>query len=226
MLILHEQMQPVAVQLAAAIQYVFKIPSTLHEVDLEGLLDVVPALNGHNVGYWDGNLSAYGVPQDKATLVLTERDLLHDERPDAWVFGVSTKVGPPRSIVSTSRLKGVDSRPRDRVEVALETYFNRVQAIGVHEICHHTIKKREHFKSTVWVDAKSGVRDNLGPHCPDNSCVMYQYGDIVTPPEEGYLLVGDEPRYDTGLDEVIARLGQDWLCNLCRSSAEVSESFR
>ena len=108
---------------------------------------------------------------------------------DDWIFGFHAG---NLMVVSSARMKGPDNKPRDRLEVPEELYLARVVFTGIHEIGHDVVKAG-HYLPAVWINARTGHRLEMGPHCTDNGCVMYEVVDIVAPPpEEGYMLLGDK----------------------------------
>lgn len=58
---------------------------------------------------------------------------------------------------------------------------------------------------------------------------MYEIVDIKAPkPEDGYLQLGAgtelEKRFDAGLDNVIARLNNNWFCDPCKAGIKIHEN--
>lgn len=164
-------------------------------------------------------------PTSKAVLVLTPKDLYvtTESKDDDWLFGYN--IGKV-SVVSNARMKRHDDQPSNKVEVADELYLKRVIVLALHEI-GHDIVKGNHFQSAVWINSQTGYELPLGPHCIDNRCAMYEVVSIKTPSrEEGHLRLGKEMRFDAGLDDVISKLNQTYLCDKCHDSKKIDSSYR
>ena len=163
--------------------------------------------------------------QGKALLVLTPRDIYAGtiSKNDDWILGYHTG---NLSVVSTARIKRKDNQPSDNLEIPLDLYLKRLNIMNIHEIGHGAVEGR-HFKQAKWVNIQTGHELDLGPHCTDNTCVMYEIVDIMAPPKsEGHMLLGDEKKFDAGLDDVIARLNPRWLCDKCCSSIRIDEKYK
>ena len=90
----------------------------------------------------------------------------------------------------------------------------------VHEV-GHIIIKQDYYKETTWVSV-DGNAIGLEDHCDDNAYLVYQTIGIKTPkPEKNCLLLGDEKKYDSRLDDVLSimkKRGHHWLRSKCRES--------
>ena len=129
-------------------------------------------------------------------------------------------------VASTARMKRPDNKPSDIVAVSEDLYMKRLEILAVHEVGHN-VCRAPHYQQAKWVNTKKGHEQQLGPHCTDNGCVMYEVVDIKTPPaEEGHLLLGIEKKYDAGLDDVISRLHPTWFCGQCLPHISIDESFK
>ena len=85
----------------------------------------------------------------------------------------------------------------------------------------------KHYKMAAWVSKRTNVPLVLGDHCTDNACVMYEIVDINAPPkEEGYMLLGDEEKYDAGLDDVLTRIYSQWFCRKCLDAIVIDEKYK
>ncbi len=98
--------------------------------------------------------------------------------------------------------------------------------MAVHEIGHTIVDKR-HMEEATWVNVQDNRSLSLGKHCMDNTCAMYEVVDLRAPhPEEGYMQLGPEKRFDAGLDDLIGRMDPDrYLCKSCLSSIQIDERF-
>jgi predicted Zn-dependent protease len=225
MIILHENLRDEAFHTAKAVHRCYNIPLKIMNADLSEIFKPIPQFNG----YLESVDSLYDMltvnfPND-AVMVLTGRDLYTGDksRDDEWIFGYS--IGDFQ-IVSTASMKCEDNSPSDTLEVPLERFLKRFTSMAIHEL-GHSLVKAEHYKPTSWVNINNGLIQPLGKHCTDNTCVMYEVIDIKTPPRtEGYLLLGDEKRFDAGLDEHIERMRKDWFCDDCRNAITITDKYR
>jgi len=231
MFIVHENMPEEASAIAQAVKNAFGIESTIEGIDLEGVFTPIPEFNGYQNSSTGLALAIRkfktdtGKGMEKAVFVLTPRDLYAGEvsKEDDWIFGYN--IGEI-SVASGARMKREDSQPSDILQVKKDLYLKRLTVLGVHEIGHDVID-RSYMQLATWVNTLTGHELLLGPHCTDNTCVMYEVVDIKTPkPTEGHMRLGTEKRFDAGLDDVIQRLRPDYLCNNCRSSVKVDANYR
>jgi predicted Zn-dependent protease len=185
MILLHEQMQMEATHLKPIIEDVFGVPVHTLGDDLDRFFVQLPKFEGYlcdlrlNVLYQEFPRSA--------VLLLIRRDLYMDleSREEGWVLGVNLG---PFSVVSTARLMGSDNSPRMSLAVDEDLYLRRVALMAVHELGHDLVRQVHHYIDVTWVSLRTKHEQKLGPHCPDNSCAMYEVVDITAPPpEEGYL---------------------------------------
>ena len=230
MLIIHENLQEEANDISEVCKKTIGIRSELRNENLEKLFIPLPKVGGYYegsaaaspiIGKGNGIRAFLGI-KDKHIIVVTLRDLYYEDSADCWIFGCT----PDGVItVSTSRLKRQDSFPSTVLSVPKQLYTKRLVSIAVHEIGHIIVQNpRGHFQPAVWEE--HSVRQDFGYHCPDNSCVMYQVGEIRAPlPEQGFMWVGSEKRYDAGLDDVIERRGEKWFCDKCQSSIHIEDDF-
>ena len=231
MIILHENMQAEAEKVAAAVKDAYGIESKLVCEDLEQHLVPIPQFEGYHP--LSRTLIQHAGELGKAVLILTGKDLFANEesKDDDWVFGVrydgkQIGVDVDISVASSARMKRNDNQPSKTIEIPMDSYLRRVCTTSVHELGHSFVKG-DHLKPAKVVNAKTGYTFSLGPHCPDNKCVMYEIIDIKTPSaDDSYLLLGDEPKFDAGLDETIGRMYIDWFCDACRKSIIVDPRFR
>lgn len=233
MIILHENMQEEAQETASALKQAYGLESKLVNENLDKLFDgiAIPEFNGYHPLSW--GIIDYAASLGKAVLILTPRDLYADNKSkeDDWVFGsMCTSKDLERDqclgIVSSARMKRNDNQASNEIIVPKSLYLRRISATGVHEIGHDVVKA-PHLKQAKLVNAKTGYELPLGLHCNDNGCIMYEIIDIKAPPrEESYLLLGDEKKFDAGLDEVIARMHPDWLCGRCKQSILIDNKYQ
>ncbi len=230
MLIVHENMPEEAANVAQAVKSTYGIDSVIELIGLEETFTPIPKFKG----YWHSSIRVAGALREfttesgketgKAILLLTHRDLYlgDDNQEDNWIFGYNTG---NISVVSGARMKREDNVPSDELHVSRDLYLSRLKVLGVHEIGHDVIN-RERMQIATWVNAKTGYELNLGPHCTDNTCVMYEVVDIKAPPQtDGYMRLGTEKRFDASLDDLIRRLRPDYLCTDCRDSVKIGASY-
>ena len=230
MIILHENMQEEAENTANSIKEVYGLESELVDGNLDGLFPEIPEFSGYNPMSWD--LIDFANHLGHAVLILTPRDLYADNKnqEDDWVFGSAYHLNEPEknlavSVVSSARMKRFDNHASNDLLVPKSLYFKRISSTGVHEIGHDVVKS-PHLKPAKLVNAVTGYELPLGLHCDDNKCIMYEIIDIKSPPkEESYLVLGDEKRFDAGLDDVIERMHPDWLCGRCKSSVVIDDKY-
>jgi hypothetical protein len=56
---------------------------------------------------------------------------------------------------------------------------------------------------------------------------MYETIDIKAPPkEEGYMRLGDNKKYDAGLDDVLERIYPKWFCRKCLAAISIDEKYK
>ena len=223
-------MQEESEETARALKEVYGLESKLIDGNLKGLLPAIPEFNGYAPLSWKliETVGSFG----DAVLILTPRDLYADNKSkeDDWVFGSAyngNELGKELgvSIVSNARMKRKDNQPSWIIEVPKPLYLKRISTTGVHEMGHDVVKSA-HLKEAKLVNAKTRYELPLGPHCDDNRCVMYEIIDITAPlKEESYLLLGDEKRFDAGLDETIARMHPNWLCQRCKQSVVIDGKY-
>jgi len=223
MIFVHERMQCEAIHLKMTIEKVFAVPVFVVEDTLDRLFVPLPRFEGY---FYEPrrDLLKQEFP-DMAVLLLTRRDLYDDgaSKDDEWVLGGSFG---QFSVVGTARLMGHDSAPRTSLAVDNQLYLRRVTLMTIHELGHDLIKAPHHQVAT-WVNARTSYEVQLGRHCDDNSCAMYEVVDITSPPaDEGYLKLGNERLYDAGVDKHLARLRSDWFCPRCREHVVVTEPYR
>jgi predicted Zn-dependent protease len=158
------------------------------------------------------------------SIIFTPRDLYIDDKSheDGWIFGYSVD---KFSVVTTARMKRFDNKPSKEVFVPRNKYLDRVINMAIHEIGHDVVKGN-HLLSAKWVSLKNNYSFELGSHCTDNKCVLYEVVDITTPPkEEGHMLLGEEKVYDTGLDELLERRYANYFCKKCRDSIVLDKGY-
>ena len=224
MIIVHENLEKEALEIADAFRRVYGLSSRITSEDLGSLFKPIPAFNG----FWTSHgeieefmRNKYG---EKRVMVVTPRDIYggNKNQDDDWWIGyvVGNLTG-----VSNARLKCPDNRVSSVLEVPEDLYLKRLKTVAVHELAHQAICG-PHHKQASWVNARTSYEVKLGSHCTDNRCGFYEFIDIKTPPpEEGHLLLGGEKKFDAGLDDIISRLHQNWLCEQCLAHMNIDDSF-
>src|SRR3989344_7161737 len=229
MYIVHESMQEEAAHVAELFGNVLGLTSTLVERDLSKGFIYLPKFDGYasKSSIWNNTEEVFdflGIQHEKAALVLTPRDryAASQSKEDDWVFG--TNHGDV-AIVNTARMRRYDNQPSKKLDVPDDVYKKRVSVLALHEIGHRAVKA-SHFKLATWVNIQKDYKLWLGNHCTDNTCVMYEIVDIQAPsPAEGHMLLGEEKKYDAGLDNLIERLNPNWFCDLCTSAIQLSDAY-
>jgi len=228
MLILHENLEQEARVVAKALKKTYGFNSDFfNEVGLE-MFTRLPNFSGDSYlvnGFIMNQLM--NTLKDNAFMILTAKDIYGNvqSQKDDWVLGGSYGSG---SICSVSRLRGLNGEPSRDIGVNTRKYNRRLETLAIHEVGHDVIGKTKapHLKPAFWVNAESGYKMGLGPHCDDNRCVMYEVVDVkTTPAEEGWLLLGDEKLFDAGLDECMKRQYKDLFCGRCKSAINVGRKY-
>src|SRR3989344_4259361 len=223
MLILHEDLPMEAEESAKALNLVYGIKSEIKSANLDGLFTSVKDFEGYLA--FEIDLDQLEVQKDKKAFILTQRDLYISpvNQEDSWIFGYHLN---RTMVLSVARKRRYDNQPSKTIEVPLGLYIKRVKATAIHEIGHDVINSKHHLEANY---VNSQDVDNpmyLGLHCIDNKCMMYESIDITTPkPEEGYLLLGEEKKFDAGLDDLLERVYPNWLCNICKDSINIPDGY-
>jgi predicted Zn-dependent protease len=229
MIILHENLYSEALHIAEVIEKSLSIKSSLKSEDLSFLFKPITKFDGFWHSCDEISKHFYTDTNGKRIIVLTPRDIYYcdESKEDNYCFAYEQDNSPKTSIViSTARLKGEDDKPRPELKVAQELYLKRLAVLALHEIGHDIVKST-HLKEDVWVNAETGYSIAMGLHCPNNRCALYQVSDVQTPdPKKGYIRVGSENRFDTGLDDLISRLASDFFCEDCRRNIQIDEKYR
>ena len=208
MLLLHEDMPTEAAAAAAAIKGAYGFRVSVREAEITRILPLIPAFNGRLAE----PLRLQQVPgvETPGCVALIRTDLFMDDQSieDDWAFGVEQG-----EFVLVS-----DARMRSRAGQTSDLRVRRLAAIVVHEV-GHAVVSGPHLRPAIWINVARKYELHLGPHCWDRRCAMYEVADLVAPPpEEGHILLADEIRRDTGLDELLDRIYEAWLCDRCRTS--------
>ncbi|MGD0551763.1 MAG: hypothetical protein ABSB25_03845 [Sedimentisphaerales bacterium] len=220
MIILHEKLEKEAIEISKSLNDVYGFDTQLIDINMDGLFTAIPEFNGFHAGLTENLKTALEKFNGRAVLILTNRDLYHQKnyKDEDWIFGVNhSEPYEHISVVSNARMKRCDdSRLSQEIVVPFERYIKRLKALSIHEIGHDVAKKASHYQQAKWVNIPKKYELPLGLHCTDNSCVMYEVVDINSPSkEEGYLQLGDEKKYDAGLDDVLERIHSQWFCKKC-----------
>lgn len=218
MIIVHEGLAKESEIVADRLKKLYGLDCRLFEKDLTSAFVKIPKFNGfrtssQSVGQFLKDFAGERI------LVVTDKDIYSDDesQDDDWMLGYYAN-RYMLALISTARMKRFDNKLSKVLKVPDELYAKRLGLLAVHEV-GHGIVDAPHFKLAKWVNGKTGHELWLGNHCTDNSCVMYEAVDIRAPPkEEGYLLLGDEKRYDAGLDDILERINPNWFCERCISS--------
>ena len=223
MIILHENLQREAEKVAAALKKVYGFPVELESRNMDNWFIPLPKFNGFFYQLTEA-IETPLLQSPKNIQIITSKDIFAQDKikEDDWIFGYCNG---NVTVSSTARLKRNDNQPSEKLEVPEVLYFSRLENLSIHEVGHHVVKGK-HFKPAEWVNAKTGHRLELGPHCDDNRCVMYEIVDIRAPkPEEGFMLLGKERKFDAGMDDVLARMYPSFFCERCKSCIEIPESY-
>ena len=233
MIILHENLEKEAIVISKTLNEVYGFEAQLVDKNMDGLFTAIPEFNGFHSELTVDLVTALKKFNGKAVLILTNRDLYirKDSKDDDWVFGVNhLEPYAHISVVSNARMKRCnDSRLSQEIEVPFECYIKRLKAFSIHEIGHDVVveAKASHYRQAKWVNIRKKSELPLGLHCTDNSCVMYEVVDINAPSkEEGYMQLGDEKKYDAGLNGVLGRIQRKWFCKKCLDAIEIGKKYK
>jgi hypothetical protein len=225
MILLHDKMPEEAAHLKDVIEHVFGIPVVVLSDNLDRFFVPLPRVEGYF--YLPNKQVLLQEFPKTAVLLLTPRDLYGGDqsKDDQWVFGAAPYDGH-YCVVATARLMGSDNTPRTSLAIDTDLYLRRLSLVTIHELAHDLVKA-SHYQSAFWVNAQNGDSMELGPHCVDHSCAMYEVVDVTAPPkDEGYLQLGNEQFYDAGMDEQLQRLRDDWFCSQCREHIVIGDDYR
>lgn len=224
MRIFHESTPEEAEFISNELYKAYKINNEIINVDLGDFFVPSPSFAGFKFDY-DKFTKSPKFSWNKKCLILTQRDLYaqFNSQEDDWVFGCCYYGA--FMTASGARMKGNGNAPLNHLEVPKEKYLARLSALSIHEVGHGAVNAR-HFQEATWVNAKTGYKLPLGPHCTDNRCVMYEIIDIRAPQKaEGFMQLGSVIKTDAGLDEVLDRIYPNLFCDKCKTSISVDESY-
>ena len=224
MLLVHESLQEEAKLIAIALRKILGIESRLVADNLTDAFTQIPKFNGYRQGI-NCTIERLGAKPNEKVFILTKKDLYIDDKSidDDWIFGYNEG---RLSVISVARKKRYDNKQSQTIVVPRELYIKRMIAVAIHEVGHDVVKAT-HYQEARYVNAKTGHELELERHYTDNTCVMYEFIDIKTPPkEEGFLKIGDEERYDAGLDDLLTRLKPQWFCYPCVAAINIGEEYK
>jgi len=229
MIIVHEKLKAEAQHVASVLGDFLSIKPSLESKNLDSLFQPIPKFNGFSQSCDELYQSIHERIKEKVIVVLTPKDIYFCDKSqeDDWCFAYAYGNQRRLSIViSTARLKGKDSKPIQKLEIPKELYYERLKVLALHELGHDIVSGK-HLRRAFWVNAETGYQINTHKHCPNNNCVFYQLGDIQTPdPKKGYMRVGRTKKFDTGLDDLISRLGPDYFCDQCMASMKIGRKYK
>ena len=224
MIIIHENLPMEAGATKDVLKEVYHIDSYLQDMNLDKVFKPLPRVEGYIPLMFELD-NKFPYLKGKAVHIITQRDLFDGDatcKDNDWFFGCESN---RRSVVSVVRLRGEDNKICNDITVLQERYLRRLKALSVHEVGHGFVQG-DHLKDSFWVNTKIEKRQKLGKHCTDNRCVMYEIVDVKTPSRnEGYLLIGDETRYDAGLDDWLDRMYQGWFCESCKKVIKIGKAY-
>ena len=216
MIIIHENLESEARIIAQKIKEVLGFPIQISKFNLSEILIPIEEFQGYLIP--NKETMHHSLDSNKRFLLLTEKDIYYakNSKEDDWIFAYEyDELNETPIIISTARLK----------QNPVANFQKRLEMLAIHEIGHDVVKGK-HLQEAFWVNQQTGYRLKLGLHCPDNSCVLYEMTDIKTPtPEIGYLEIGGEPRYDSGMDEIIERLQLQFFCGTCTKALVIHSSY-
>lgn len=232
MLIFHENLGMEAEESAKKVRDVYGIRSRIENAEerFPEVFDQVPGIEAYLETDEEKAIRSFPEIKRVPALLLVSKDLY--VRPEGkidfdedWFFGESDG-----NLIYTSvaRIKTFDGTPSKKIQVPLDVYLLRLHSINIHEVGHEFVQNPKHYKEAWSVNAETGEKImELGTRCTDPKCIMYEAIDLKTPkPEENYLLLGDEKRFDAGMDEQNARLYKDWFCKPCKKAIKISEKYQ
>jgi predicted Zn-dependent protease len=224
MIIWHENLEKEAIEISKTLNDVYGFKTQLINKNMDDLFTAIPEFDGFRPESTANLATALEKFNGKAILILTNRDLYFEKnsKDNDWIFGFCDA---NLMAVSNARMKRYDNQPSQEIVVPLDLYLKRLKALSIHEIGHDVVKAN-HYQEAVWVNTRINYRLKLGLHCTDNSCVMYEIVDITAPfKEEGYLQLGDEEKYDAGLDDVLERIYSQWFCKKCLDAIVIGKKY-
>ena len=225
MIIIHENLEKEAKSIAKALKSVYKIPVEVCSRTTDEFFIPMHGMNGISADSLD-NIRDFA--KNRAIFAITNKDLYFSENEDEWAWGCNED---GLSIISTARLKREDDNPSDSLEVPENKYLKRLETVAINLAGQDFISPRAmHFVDFkgVYLEkfGQESYTEKLGSNCPDDKCIMYQNTDIKNPlHQNSYMLVGDEIRYNGGLDENIEKMYPDLFCKSCRDSIRTPEIY-
>ncbi|MBI2666664.1 hypothetical protein HYX13_03575 [Candidatus Woesearchaeota archaeon] len=224
MIILHEHLPQEAEHIAEIVRQIYNIPIRLDDQILRNFFPALLKFQGHLTSQpWKEDTLSEIFSGEKI-LILTPRDLYCNDhsKDDDWIFGYSRE---NVAVVTVARMKKRDRQPSETLHIPEKDYLKRIATLAVHEIGHDIIG-REHMQPAVWINTKTDYKLPLGPHCTDNRCAMYEVVDIQAPSkEEGYMQLGEEKKYDAGLNDLLERMYPEMLCFPCKEAVNIPERY-
>jgi len=222
MIIMHENLPPESFEIAKALEKAYGIQAKIISKNLDDIFSPMKEFEG----YWHSSINfmdKLAAIREGKVMIITDKDIYMDtNKEDDWVFGYNCE---NLKVVSTARMKRFDNEPSKKLIVPKELYIKRLSALAIHEVGHDVIHAN-HFQKATFVNARTGYEAPLGKHCTDNSCIMYEIIGIRAPPKEKeYLRLGEENKYDAGLDDVLERMKDGWFCGKCKPSIEIAKDF-
>jgi hypothetical protein len=215
MLIIHEALEKEARHVYECMQSAYGLAPAIKLGGFSSLFSKVPIVDLY-VLRKDLKKELVEHTTKEAAILLTERELWVDA--NTWTLGCSQE---DVSILSVRRLRRHDDAPSLIQYEDDGTYLSRIGFLAVHLVGHHAIKG-DHLKETYWVDAKTGEKSPLGPHCRDSTCAMYETLTVpYTPEEAGWIEIGGEKMHDVGIDTIVKNLWNDWFCDSCRKAIKI-----
>lgn len=217
MIIIHENLESEAKIIAEGIKKIFPFQIEIISSNFsEKILTPIENFEGYLIP--QNKVISKELDSTKRFILLTEKDIYYakNSKEDDWIFAYEyDELSETPIIISTARLR----------KEPIENFERRLEMLAIHEIGHEVVKSA-HLKEAFWVNQETRYRLSLGSHCPNNSCALYEMTDIDTPPKSvGYLEIGGEKRYDSGIDEIIKRLPPGFFCDKCASSLVIHPAY-
>lgn len=224
MIILHENLPKEANRISGTLKSVYGFSSKLENRNLEAVFVPAPKLNGHFQSICSFRDFQEANFPNKKILIITPRDIYSDvtKNKDDWLLGYHSD---DIMLVSTARIKRPDNSPSQTLRIPEAHYMKRLEFMAIHEIGHDVVKS-DHMQEASWINTQLGQKLQLGLHCTDKKCVLYEIVDIKTPPAtEGYMRLGNEKQAGAGLDEALERIYTDWLCGKCKEAIKIGKEY-
>lgn len=228
MIIHHESLPQEAQHVADVLRQVYEMKSFISATDFKPFYYQRKLTDGEGTFLHDfdfaktvGARKVDGQSIAEHRFLLLDKDIYVPRRSttvEDWAFGYAYP-GSWLTVFSVARLRGGHEK----------RYLDRIARLAVHEIGHERVRSN-HFKPAIFckTDFDGNVTQTmeLGEHCTDSRCAMYEVIDVQPKPNE-FMLLGEEKRHDAYIDVLLDQGNYPtWLCGDCDKVAQRGDEAR